>query len=134
LLIITTYDEIYVSFLTNCQTEDINLPQAEEKIYEVIRNAVRYYNNRTRMKILCIDETETLNQIIDDDQLLIIANYIRLTFLENQLIHFSTVWQPFSKDLGLKNFQTQSKALESQINLQKIKIDELFRNIEEDFM
>lgn len=129
----TSYDEVYVTFISNCKTEDINLPQDNAKIYEVIKSAVRLYNNRLRSNIICDDETESMNQILNDDELITVAHYIRLSFLENQLIYFTTLWQPFSKDLGLKNYNIQAKSLELLIDLENIKINEIIRNTEVDF-
>lgn len=133
-MFLTSYDEIYVKFLSICKTEDINLPKDDKKIYEFIKSAVDLYNNRLRSNIICNDETETLNQKLDSDGLIILANFLRLVFLENELTYFTTIWQPFSKDLGLRNYQSQVKAQESLISNQVYRIDELIKNTATDFM
>lgn len=131
---LTSYDDIYTAFITNCQTEDINLPESDEKIYDAIHAAIRSYNNKFRTNITCDDNQEAVNAEFNDDDLLIVSHYLRLSFLENQLIYFTTTWQPFSKELGLKNYQTQAKSLELLVDLQKQRIDEVIRNTEVDFL
>ncbi|WP_339198559.1 hypothetical protein MKY95_10120 [Paenibacillus sp. FSL P4-0176] len=130
----TSYDEIYEEFLSRCKVDDIDLPDTNEKIYAVIRSAVRDFNNKMRTQIMCDDELESVNQKLSDDDLLILAHYLRLNFLRNQLIHFSSTWQPFAKDIGLKNFQSQLKALETLVSNEKENIKELIVNTLDDFM
>ncbi|MGM9986064.1 MAG: hypothetical protein ACI35O_02440 [Bacillaceae bacterium] len=130
----TTYDEIWETFLLNCKTDDINIPQAQEKIYATIRNAVMHFKNRTRDKINCIDETETLDVKLSDDHLLILANFIRLIFLRNEKTYFETQWQPFQQDIGIRNFSSQIKSMEGSIEEQKDTIDEMFKNTEVDYL
>lgn len=107
----TNYDEIWDEFLTNCKTSDINLPNTDEKKYNMIKSAIRHYNNRMNDILKYNDIAETVDRILTDNQLIIIAHYIRLSFFENQLIDFTTVYNPFSKEIGLKNIQAQTSAL-----------------------
>lgn len=130
----TSYDDIYVKFLSICKTEDINLPNTDEKIYQFIRSAVDYYNNRMRTILVCDDENECVNEELDSDGIIILANYLRLVLLTNELTYFTTVWQPFSKDLGLRNYQSQVKAHEFLIQNQEKKIDELIKNAATDYL
>ncbi|WP_080845561.1 hypothetical protein [Cytobacillus gottheilii] len=130
----TSYDAIWQTFLNNCKVSDIDLPQEPEKIYEQIRNAAMYFNNRLRKGIVCDDATETLNQELSDDDLLILANYIRLIFLINQRTYFESLWQPFSSDVGLRNFSTQLRSLNTSIYEQERMIDTLIMYTEEDFL
>ena len=130
----TTYDEIWETFLNNCKRDDIDLPQTEEKIYSTIRNAVMIFNNRTREDVECIDETETLNQKLSNDYLLILANYIRLVFLKNEVTYFEGIWQPFQQDVGFKNFTAQLNSMRASVKEQNATIDELFRNAEVDYL
>ncbi|MEK4824629.1 hypothetical protein NSS71_08720 [Niallia sp. FSL W8-0951] len=130
----TSYDEIWTTFLNNCKVSDLDLPQTNKAIYESIRNAVMYMNNRLRTDLICDDVKETLNKEITQDHLLILANYIRYIFLINQKTYFENLWQPFSKDVGLKNFSTQLNSLKSSIELQDKTIDRLIMNTEVDFL
>ncbi|MEK4907340.1 hypothetical protein [Niallia sp. FSL M8-0099] len=130
----TSYDEIWTTFLNNCKVSDLDLPQTNKAIYESIRNAVMYMNNRLRTDLICDDVKETLNKEITQDHLLILANYIRYIFLINQKTYFENLWQPFSKDVGLKNFSTQLNSLKTSIELQDKTIDRLIMNTEVDFL
>lgn len=130
----TSYDEIWTTFLNNCKVSDLDLPQTNKAIYESIRNAVMYMNNRLRTDLICDDVKETLNKEITQDRLLILANYIRYIFLINQKTYFENLWQPFSKDVGLKNFSTQLNSLKTSIELQDKTIDRLIMNTEVDFL
>lgn len=130
----TSYDQIWTTFLNNCKVSDIDLPQTPEKIYEIIRNGVMHFNNRLREDIVCDDSTETLNRELNNDYLLILAHYIRLIFLINQKTYFESLWQPFAKDVGLKNFSTQLKSLETSIAEEERTIDRLIMNMEDDFL
>lgn len=116
----TTYDQIWQCFLDNCKTSDINLPTDDEGIYSQIKNASLLFNNRFRdNRIKCDNDTETVDRLLNEDDLLILGNYIRLVFLKNELTAYSSTWQPFSKDIGTTHFSAQIKALESQVNEQR---------------
>ena len=130
----TSYDEIWTTFLNNCKVSDIDLPQTNTKIYEAIKNAVMHFNNRMRTKLVCDNTKEILNEKLSEDNLLILAHYIRLIFLVNQKTYFESLWQPFSSDVGLKNFGTQLRSLEVSVKEQEDKIDSLIINTMEDFL
>ncbi|MEI2464997.1 hypothetical protein [Niallia taxi] len=130
----TSYDQIWTTFLNNCMVSDLELPQSDEGKYEMIKNAVMYFNNRLRTSLTCDDASETLSEEVEDDYLLIIANYIRYIFLINQKTYFENLWMPFSKDVGLKNFNTQLNSLKASIELQDKTIDRLIINTEVDFL
>lgn len=130
----TTYDQIWVSFLTNCKVSDIDLPTIPERIYDCIHNAIRHMNNRLRTKMTWNDDLEVVNEELSDDQLLILSHYIRLIFIINQKTYFESTWQPFARDIGLKNFSAQLKSLENSIDSEEKKIDQLIANTEEDYL
>lgn len=130
----TTFDQVWTTFMNNCKVSDIELPETDEKIYEYIKNAVMYFNNRMRTGLVCDATTELLNEELDDDQLLILANYIRLIFLVNQKTYYVNLWQPFSSNISLKSYKDQLKALETDITRQETVIDRLIANAEVDFL
>lgn len=131
----TTYDQIWQCFLDNCKTSDINLPSDDEDIYSQIKNASLLFNNRFRdNRIKCDNDTETVDRLLNEDDLLILGNYIRLVFLKNELTSYSSIWQPFSKDIGATHLSAQIKALESQVNEQQRTIDKIIFNTEVDFV
>lgn len=130
----TSYDAVWQTFLNNCKVSDIDLPKTPEQTYEQIKNAVMYFNNKLRTKIICDDNSEMLSEDLDDDHLLILANYIRLVFLINQKTFIENLWQPFSSDVGIKNFNTQIKSMENSIDEQKDTISTLIINTMDDFL
>ncbi|TCJ01080.1 hypothetical protein [Cytobacillus praedii] len=130
----TSYDTIYQTFLNNCMVSDIDLPQTNEGKYEVIKNALLHFNNRMRTKYLADDILETLDGHLDEDKLLILAHYIRLIFLKNQKTYFESLWQPFTSDVGIRNFSSQIKSLENSIETQKNTIESFIVNAAEDFL
>lgn len=130
----TSYNEIYQAFLNNCKVSDIDLPSTDEGKYEQIKNALMYFNNRMGTSFVANDETETVNGELSESHLLILANYIRWVFLINQKTYFESLWQPFSSDVGIKNFGTQIKSLESSIEKQEDIIDSLIFNTMDDFL
>lgn len=130
----TSYDLVWETFLNNCKVSDIDLPQIPEQIYEVIKNGVMHFNNRLREELICDDLNEVLDKDLSNDHLLILAHYIRLIFLNNQKTYFESLWQPFQKDVGLRNFGTQLKSLEISVKEQQRTIDSLIMNMEVDFL
>lgn len=131
---ITSYDEIYTEFITNCKTDDINLPNTTEKIYDAIRSAVKHFNVRLGDNLKCDDLSESVDRELGDFEILLLAHYLRLTFLKNQLTYSTSLWQPFARDIGLKNYQSQVKSLEFLIEDEKNTIERLIMNNQEDFL
>ncbi|GLI82322.1 hypothetical protein ANABIO32_00080 [Rossellomorea marisflavi] len=130
----TTYDEVWSFFLENCKTTGFDMPKTDEEIYSKIKNGVLHMNNRLRTEYACEDTSETINETLSTDHLLILVHYIRLIFLINEKTYFEGLWQPFKKDVGLNNFNTQIKSLEASIISEKSEIDMLIRNMEVDFI
>lgn len=122
----TTYDEIWKQFLLINQTENINLPNSDEKIYDVIESAIKHYNTKMKTTITCDNLTEIISVSLEDWKLILLAHFIRLSFCENQLIDFSTTWQPLQKDIGIKNYQEQSRNLKDILSREDDKIDEIY--------
>ena len=111
----TTYDELYTLFITNCQSEGLMLPRTESQKYDVIRNAVMLWNNRFRDSLFCDDETELVNRIMTDDEKLIIAHYIRLTLLKNVRTYKNSIFTTFTKEIGVTNITAQLNSLKDEI-------------------
>lgn len=130
----TSYDQIWTTFLNNCKASDIDLPSTTEKIYENIKNAVSHFNNRMRLDVKCNDTNEQVDRELSEDQILIIAHYIRLVFLINQKTYFESVWQPFSKDVGIKNVSTQLNSIKSSVEDEKNTIERLIMYTEVDYL
>lgn len=131
----TTYDTIWTTFESKCKLSDIDLPQEQDKIYDIIHGAILSFNNRLSESIIQYDDTsETVDRDLSGDHLLILAHYIRLDILTNQLIYFSSVWQPFEKDIGFKNYASQLSTFRNIVDNEKNIIETLIINIEEDYL
>lgn len=129
------YDSIWETFLNNYKAEDIDLPSENEQIYQAIGNAVMFYNNRLRTLGICDDAIEMVTGLENNhDTLLLIAHYIKLVFLNNDLTFYEKLWQPLSSDVGLKNFRNQLSSLASSIKAQEVLIEKFIFNAMEDFL
>jgi len=111
----TTYDTVYTNFITNTKMESIDLPQTDQGKYDLIRNAVMLYNNRFRTSIVCDDFTETLSVDLDNDALLIVGQYMRITCLRNNLTYKNSIFNTFTKEIGVKFIDAQVNKLENEI-------------------
>lgn len=121
--------------MTINRTDPINIPTENEPKYDMIHSAVNHYNNRLRdLELSWNDSIEEVNRDLGFDELIIVARYMRLTFLENQLTEFATLYQPFSADIGLKNYQSQVKILESLIDKENSKIERIIDNMQVDYL
>lgn len=129
------YDSIWETFLNNYKAEDIDLPSENEQIYQAILNAVMLYNNRLRTNGICDHDSEIVSGLENNhDTLLLIAHYIKLTFLNNDKTFYEKLWQPLSSDVGLKNFRNQLSSLSSSIKSQEDMIEKFIFNAMEDFI
>ena len=130
----TSYDQIYIMFLENCKVDDIDLPNTDEGKYNMIKNAILHFNNRLFDNLQTNDELEEVDRDLTDSHLLILAHYLRLSFLKNELLIFSRTWQPFQKDIGLKNFSYQISALKEIVKDEQNTIDAIILHQTEDFI
>lgn len=129
------YDSIWETFLNNYKAEEIDLPSEDEQIYQAIFNAVMLYNNRLRTNGICNHDSESVIGLENNhDTVLLIAHYIKLTFLSNDKTFYEKLWQPLSSDVGLKNFRNQLSSLSSSIKSQEDMIEKFIFNTMEDFI
>lgn len=132
---LTTYDEIYTIFITNCNSDGLMLPNTDEKQYDAIRNAVMLYNNRMRDNIVCDDDTEVVDRELDYDQQLVIAHFIRLTILKNTRTYKNSIFTTFTQEIGVRNINAQLSSLRDEIKNEEDTIDMLiFNMIDESIM
>lgn len=129
-----TYDELWATFLSNYKVNDADLPNTDEAIYSDIKNAVRFYNNRMRTKLTLDNDYEVINGAESDDEVLIIAHYLRLVFLINEKTLYESLYQPISPDVGIRNYNTQVNSLENSISRQEEYIEKFILNTREDFL
>lgn len=124
----TTYDKVYRLFITICKTDGFNLPETSGDIYDLIHSAVIKYNNVMRDNLDYEDSKEEFSRELDNDEMLILANFIKLIFLENDLTYYTTIFSGFTKEIGLKNYSATSKAKQSLVEKQKNIISDLIFN------
>ena len=129
-----TYDQVWTEFLLNYKVDDADLPNSPARIKDHINSAIRMMNNRLRITIVGDDTNELLVGMVNDDELLLLAHYIRLAFLINEKTYYEKLWQPFSTDIGLKDFGTQLRSLDSSVKQQKEFIEQVILNMTEDFL
>lgn len=128
----TTYSEIMKAFINNCGIDTSLLPEDPSKIYDMINNAVQYYNTYfdSQNQIVCDDSTESLNTKLDDLRLRLLAYCMKYIYLENQLVGFEELWAPFQNELGIKNYKSQIDARENTLERTRQEIDRLVTYIE----
>lgn len=127
----TKYDEVYQLFIDNVWVEGIDLPQTPEQIYNTIHNAVKLYNNRLRDSVTCDDTNEQFDRQLNDDQMLIMAHYLRLTLLKNNRTYKNAIFDTFTKEVGYKNIKAQLDSLDEEIKNEEKTIDFIIFNADE---
>ncbi|WP_025912077.1 hypothetical protein [Priestia flexa] len=128
----TSYDEIWLSFLNNCKMNKNEIPTTPEMIYECIQNAVSHFNNRLRTKVSCNHQNESVDSVLSEDELLILSHMIKLILIKNELVYQSTLLQPFQKDIGIKNYNVQINALREQVKEVEKDVERLIFNADEE--
>lgn len=129
----TTYDNIWECFYDNCGVDKSTLPQTDEGKYILINSGSIYYNtliDKSETKMICNDLTETINIVLDDNRLMILAYCMRYRFLENELIRYEQVWQPLSNDIGQKFYREQLSGRKDTLVNTKSEIVRLLTNID----
>lgn len=125
-----TFDDLWRSFLSVYKTEDSNLPTTPDTIYALIENAVRYYNNKMPIQLTVDIPTEKITGSDDvDNTLIILAAILKLQMLENEHVYYTTLYQPFNSDNGIRNYQTNVLARQRSISAQELKVNELIFNL-----
>lgn len=121
----TSYDTIYRYFINNITIDSMFLPQTVEEQKDAIANAVAIYKNRMREELECDDDNETVSIDLSNEQLLILANMIKLVVVKNIHSYKSSLLYTFTKEIGVKDVQAQLKAAQYDIALQEKVINDL---------
>lgn len=128
-----SFDIIWETFLENYKVEDIDLPHPDQ-IPSVINNALMRLNNRMRTKAICNFASEMVEGLSSEDDLILLAHYIKLVQLVNSKVFYEKLYNPFSADVGVRNFKTQLDSLNNSVKEQEKLIDEIIFNAMEDFL
>lgn len=125
---ITTYNELYETFLLNCGYDFDELPKTDEMRYMMIRNAARKYNqqakkysNRMTHDIVCDDVTESLNVKLTSNELLVFAYMMAEILASTKLVEFTSIYGVYSKEMGFKDYNAQVQARQYTIDMFKNK-------------
>jgi hypothetical protein len=129
----TTYDDIFTTFISINKTNPVNIPNDDEKKYDMIHSAVLHYNNRMRASITWDDTLEELSIKLDNDQLILIAHYLKLSCLENDLDYFVSVWSGFQSELK-GNYRDQQKGKQELVNREDDIIEKIIFNMTDDYL
>ena len=125
----TTYDELYSLFMTNCFSDNLMLPRTVEQQYDVIQNAVMLFNNRLRDSLECDNEKEIISRELNSDEKLVIAHFIRLTLLKNVRTFKNSIFTTFTQEIGVRNINAQLNSLKDEIEKEENTIDMLIFNM-----
>lgn len=111
---VTTYDELYETFLLNCGYDFDELPKTDGMRYMMIRNAARIYNqqakkysNRMTNNIVCDDIAESLNVTLTSNEMLVFAYMMAETLASTKLVEFTSIYGTFAKEMGFKDYKAQ---------------------------
>ncbi len=125
---ITTYNELYETFLLNCGYDFDELPKTDEMRYMMIRNAARKYNqqakkysNRMTHDIVCDDVTESLNVELTSNELLVFAYMMAEILASTKLVEFTSIYAVYSKEMGFKDYNAQVQARQYTVDMFKNK-------------
>ena len=129
----TTYDQIWECFINNCMVDKATLPQADEGKYILISEGCRYYNtlvDDTEVNLKTNNDLESINIKLDDKRILLLSYCMRYKFLENEKIRFEQVWQPLSRDIGIKSYRDQINSRQETLNETKREIGRLLSRMD----
>ena len=132
----TTYDNIWETFLTICGYDSSELPKEDSKIYLLIKSGLRLYNqladkyeNRIQGNLEMNDTSETLNIELEDTEILIFVNLMASVFAYNKYTEFTSIWSVFTKETSITSYKAQCQAREYTVQCFK---DEATRLIEDE--
>lgn len=129
----TTYNQIWECFVNNCMVDIAMLPQTDEGKYILISEGCRYYNtliDDAEVNLKNNNELEKINVKLDDKRILLLAYCIRYKFLENEKIRFEQVWQPLSRDIGIKSYRDQINSRKETLDKTEREINRLLSRID----
>lgn len=125
---VTDYDTIWETFRDISGLDDELLPSDEQGIYLEIHNAVRKYNIKTddsEYKLTYSDSTESLNKLLDDNRLQLLALLIKQNILESKLEYFEQLYQYDLKEVKSKFYKDQVSTRQSTIEKVEKEISEI---------
>lgn len=128
----TSYDSIYVKFMSINKTPDIDLPSTDEGKYLLIKNGVDRYNVRMDTDVVCDDSTETVNADLNYWQIRIIALYMKYEITEGNRTYKTNLFTTFTKEIGIRNINSQLKSSSDSLMNTESLIDEIILNTDDE--
>lgn len=125
---VTDYDTIWETFRDISGLDEELLPSDEQGIYLEIHNAVRKYNIRTddsEYKLTYSDATESLNKLLDDNRLQLLALFIKQNILQSKLEYFEQLYQYDLKEVRSKFYKDQVSTRQATIEKVEKEISEI---------
>ena len=125
---VTDYDTIWETFRDISGLDDELLPSDEQGIYLEIHNAVRKYNIKTddnEYKLTYSDSTESLNKLLDDNRLQLLALLIKQNILQSKLEYFEQLYQYDLKEVKSKFYKDQVSTRQSTIEKVEKEVSEI---------
>lgn len=116
------YDEIYTEFITKCGYQYTDLPQSDVERYHLIKSGVSIYNQKTQKykdrittNIQTDDSTESINQILSDDELLALVYCMCSVIASTKLAEFVSTWCTVAEETGIKDYKAQVTARQDNV-------------------
>lgn len=128
----TSYDSIYVKFMSINKTPDIDLPSTDGGKYLLIKNGVDRYNVRMDTNVVCDDGTETVNVDLNYWQIRIIALYMKYEITEGNRTYKTNLFTTFTKEIGIRNINSQLKSSSDSLMNTESLIDEIILNTDDE--
>lgn len=117
------YNIIYEKFLSLCGYDYSDLPQSDVLIHRLINNGVALYNSKAKKytdilegKVVCDDNTETINKELGETDLLILVYLMCEIVATNKYMEYTSLWGTVAHETGIKEYKAQCSARESAIN------------------
>ena len=128
------YDTLWSYMITNLGKNVANIPNDEKEMKMIINNAVDSYNiesNDTENNLVCDDEIEIIDLQTNDNKYYnikkkILALFIKLNILQNDLEYFQEVYQYDLKEVKSKFYKNQVEARETTLAKVNSQIEQLF--------
>lgn len=128
---------IWRKFLTISKSDPYNIPNNEKVILETIKNSIDFYNIEAEgyeFKLIDIKSEDVLFQDGEDigaNYITLLAYFLRRDFLENQISYNSSLYKPFTKEIGQSSlmYRTDMDKLEVLLKRTEDRINQIIFNM-----
>lgn len=129
----TSYDTIYSLFMDISKTDDFNLPQTDDGRYALINAGRLIFNNKLFSNLQQYDIMEEFNKELNGNQMLLLANCMKLVCFNNLWGDFVSTYSMFQKEIGFKDYSSQLRGRESYAVRQEQVVNALVFSLMEDY-